>query len=215
MTDAQANLLLTAVISFIFAGAGAYFGSYLKQKGKNLATHEDINLLRDQVSVVTTTTKEIEDKIDSDSWVRQKQWELRQGVLFDAARRLTEADDALLMLNSAKQSSNVEPDQQENWLELKVAKQKRWGKAAAALDETRFFVAVVCEKEAVDAIESYAMLANLVAGGLATNLDSYKNAQVDLVKMLFAARSAIRKELGVDAKPTPQSTVSSASPSLD
>jgi hypothetical protein len=32
----------TAVTTFVAGGAGAYVGSYLKRKGENLATHEDI-----------------------------------------------------------------------------------------------------------------------------------------------------------------------------
>jgi hypothetical protein len=54
-----------AVIPFLCAGVGAYFGGYLKKKGVNLATHEDIDKVLDQVRAVTTTTKEIEAKISN------------------------------------------------------------------------------------------------------------------------------------------------------
>jgi hypothetical protein len=45
--------LLTVVITFAVAGAGAYLGSYLKKKGENLATHEDIHELVEHVAAVT------------------------------------------------------------------------------------------------------------------------------------------------------------------
>src|SRR6266581_3333324 len=33
---------------FVTAGLGSYFGAYLKRKGENLATHEDMNRLVEQ-----------------------------------------------------------------------------------------------------------------------------------------------------------------------
>jgi hypothetical protein len=71
----------TAVTTFVAGGAGAYLGSYLKKKGENLATHEDIDKLVDQVKAVTKATKEIEAKISDDVWSRQKRWEVQQAAL--------------------------------------------------------------------------------------------------------------------------------------
>ena len=41
--------LLTFGLLAVCAGAGGFLGSYLKTKGENLATHEDIDKLVDQV----------------------------------------------------------------------------------------------------------------------------------------------------------------------
>ena len=57
------------VTTFLAGGAGAYVGSYLKKKGENLATREDISALVAQVATVTKTTKEIEAAISCDLWV--------------------------------------------------------------------------------------------------------------------------------------------------
>jgi hypothetical protein len=59
------------VTTALASGGGAYLGSYLKKKGENLASHEDIAKLVDQVSAVTTTTKQIEATISSEMWQRQ------------------------------------------------------------------------------------------------------------------------------------------------
>jgi hypothetical protein len=67
------DLVITAVVS----GAAAYLGSYLRKKGENLATHEDINMLVKQVSAVTTTTKQIEAKISNEVWRRERKSELQ------------------------------------------------------------------------------------------------------------------------------------------
>jgi len=66
---------------------GCILGSYLKKKGENLATHEDIDKLVDQVQAVTKATKEIETKISSDLWDRQKQWDVE--TLFAASNRMS------------------------------------------------------------------------------------------------------------------------------
>lgn len=52
--------------------AGAYFGGYLRKKGENLATHEDIRKLTDQVAAVTTTTEQIKTEISDAAWNRQR-----------------------------------------------------------------------------------------------------------------------------------------------
>jgi hypothetical protein len=56
------SILVTAVV----AGGSAYFGSYLKKKSENLATHEDVDMFVKQVAAVTQTTKEIESTISGD-----------------------------------------------------------------------------------------------------------------------------------------------------
>jgi hypothetical protein len=61
-----------------------------------LATHEDIDKLVDQVRAVTQTTKEIEARISNEVWDRQKLWEMKREVVFDAMKRVVQADNALL-----------------------------------------------------------------------------------------------------------------------
>jgi hypothetical protein len=70
MTLPTLQTVMFWLIAALFAGFGAYFGSYFRKKGENLATHEDISKLVDQVSAVTKATKEIEAKISSDVWDR-------------------------------------------------------------------------------------------------------------------------------------------------
>jgi hypothetical protein len=73
---------------FVTTGLGAYLGSYLKRKGENLATHEDIDKLVNQVSAVTTTTKQIEATISNQTWQRERKAEL-QLRLIDSVNALT------------------------------------------------------------------------------------------------------------------------------
>ena len=57
-----------------------YIGAYLRKKGENLATHEDVDRLVAQVSAVTQVTKQIEAKVEKSSKVYERQLDILQGV---------------------------------------------------------------------------------------------------------------------------------------
>jgi hypothetical protein len=78
---------------------GGFLKSYMNKKGENLATHEDIDKLVDQMKAVTEATKKIEAEISTGVWDKQKRWVMRREVLFAAAKRMSEVDDALLSLS--------------------------------------------------------------------------------------------------------------------
>jgi hypothetical protein len=89
-----------AVTTFVTAGCGAYLGSYLKKKGENFATHEDIGKLVEQMKAVTHATKEIEAKISDDVWARQRRWELRRDIMLQAMDELTNMQGAMAALTA-------------------------------------------------------------------------------------------------------------------
>jgi hypothetical protein len=66
------------VTTALGSGAGAFLGSYLRKKGENLATHEDIDKLIDQVAAVTDATETIKAQIGSDLWTRQSVWQQKR-----------------------------------------------------------------------------------------------------------------------------------------
>jgi hypothetical protein len=101
------KLIALALTTLIGAFIGSFLGSYLKKKGENLATHEDLDKLVEQVRAVTTTTKEIEAKISTDVWDRQKRWEMKREVLFEATRRLGAVEDSLISLNAGRPGDRV------------------------------------------------------------------------------------------------------------
>jgi hypothetical protein len=95
LLDLIAKYAGTAVTTFVAGGAGAYVGSYLKRKGENLATHEDIGKLVAQVGAVTQATKEIEARISDEVWNRQRQWELKRELLLETVKGLAELERAM------------------------------------------------------------------------------------------------------------------------
>jgi hypothetical protein len=61
------------LLSLVGAGLGAYFGAYLREKGKNLATHEDIKRL-------TRIAEEIKSQVSAELWLGQTRWNLRRDL---------------------------------------------------------------------------------------------------------------------------------------
>src|SRR5579871_4289264 len=82
----------------------SFIPEYLKEKGKNLATHEDINKIVDQMTAVTQATKRIEANISDAVWDRQKRWELRREVLFDTTKAIAAMVNKLATFHSLVQT---------------------------------------------------------------------------------------------------------------
>lgn len=197
MTEA----LLTGIFSLIGAGGGAYLGAYLKRKGENLATHEDVDKLVGQMAAVTQATKEIEAKISSDVWNQQKRWEMKREVLFDAAKRIVELDEGLLALDTLLHMD--EPDGPQ-WVEHRHKAVLGWRDALARFEETKILVSVVCSKETSVGFSELGMfVSNLGAKLTKKDAQIYKQSMQDLAMLLMKTRAAIRKELGVDGAAAP------------
>ncbi len=63
--------IIFVIASFLMAGGGAWAGSYLREKGKNYASKEDIKTL-------TRLTEEIRSEVSGKMWLDQKRWDLKR-----------------------------------------------------------------------------------------------------------------------------------------
>ena len=112
-----------------------YLTGYVKKKGENRAIHEDIGKLTDQVAAVTKTAKEIEAKISSDLWDRQKRWELKREVLFEVTRKAAQIEDAIrglsTTLDSERKDTHAEGDL--DWMRRKNEALKAWIRVRTSL----------------------------------------------------------------------------------
>ena len=71
------NILLGMFVGYFFKG-------YLTKKGENLASKEDVKDLVARLSAVTEATKRIEADISTGVWDKQKRWDMKREVLFEA-----------------------------------------------------------------------------------------------------------------------------------
>jgi hypothetical protein len=214
---AMADLEVAVVwlgLNFIVSGFGAYCGLYLKQMGHSFATQEDINRLVDQVRSVKKATQVIEAKISTEVWDRQKLWELKRDVLFEATRRVGEIEELLNTLNSILQVELKEPKAGNlAWMEMKIGNNKKWSKALAHFDETKLFIEVTCEKETKEAFDSYGKLGVELATAInKRTADAYEKYFPELIVKHCAVRTAVRNELG--AEPGHAALTSQSSESL-
>jgi hypothetical protein len=134
-------LLLTGVA----AGVGAYIASYLKKKGENLATHEDLNKLVEQVSAVTHTTKLIEAQISTSMWDRQKQWEIKRDVYFDVLKEMATFEHSCRILLSTLRAERQfeEGTQPEELKQLKARAVMNWHDAQASFYRAKLMAQLV------------------------------------------------------------------------
>jgi hypothetical protein len=198
-----------AVLSFLLGAVlRPYLKGYASKKGENLATHEDISMLVDQVKAVTEATKKIEADISTGVWDRQKRWEMKREVLFEAARRVSEIDDAMLS-NSVvwKEDRAVQREwatttpsmeQQLAWGSAKHERIMKWAKASSNFDVSTALVLITCSKEAAEAFRELQTFITKLAAQLTKDPDAYDPARRELFTKILLAQKAIRKELEVD-----------------
>ena len=99
--DTAIQLLLTAAL----AGAGGYFGSYFREKGKNLATREDLEpIVRGQET--------IKQQIAHSGFVEQRRWELKREIIWDLQKTLADMMAASIELNALSHGTSTSTNSQ-------------------------------------------------------------------------------------------------------
>lgn len=188
-----------AVTTLISAFVGSFLAGYLRRKGENLATHEDIDKLVDQVAKVTATARQIEAKISNEVWDRQKQWELKREVLFEATKRLAELGDGLLSLNTIYQVQKKDNKYDDpSWVVIRHDGVMDWKRVAKNFEETYQLVQVTCTIQTIEMFGRVSRMTTAIAADITGKDDTeiYKASAMELEKLVAATRTAIRKELG-------------------
>jgi hypothetical protein len=192
-------LLVWWGITFAVAGGGAYFGAYLKKKGENLATHEDIDKVLVEVRATTQATKEIEAKISNDMWDKQKRWEMRRDLMFETTKQLAAAKDKLFSLYQAFDLvlKSKTPDSQE-LLETKKKAATEFNEAMNALDTHAGLIDLVCgEKTKNTVFEACVFLRKCSAAIVNGQPQVFLNSGKALGLGLDACINAMRAEMGL------------------
>ena len=178
-------------------GAGAFVGAYLKKKGENLATHEDIDKLVDQIKAVTIATKEIEAKISGDLWDRQKRWELKRDVLFELTKRIPLAGDALSRMVAVYTLNKAAGDKHDPFRsQQEVETFGSWITAVNALEGSILLAKLVCDPSVAIEVRAYCLLGRRLASATSKgNPEAYTEARDEILLKTNAALAAIRKEI--------------------
>lgn len=196
--DLLQSLIALGLVALV-AGLGAYFGSYLKTKGKNLATHEDIDKVLVEVRATTQATKEIEARISDNVWDRQKRWEMKRDVLFEMARK---ASLEIGAMNGLKAVYTTEKINVEKGLPARLEKRlgvgARWNDAAAEFEGMQILVAASCGIELVKSIGEFGLfMRNLSLEIVKLKPEAFDAALPEMARKAHAISLAIRKELEI------------------
>jgi len=203
--------VLTALFGALVGGFIRWWNAYSEQKGKNLATKEDIDDLVEQTRKLTQTTREIEAKIDDNVWNRQKQWELKRDILLDFVRVMREFDVATLALGIAIKSKSKDMVNPKPLLLQRVGeKLLTWEIISTKFEQSIYLALLVAGDETIDALQGLSRILRDIAGDVLeeSNLDAYASRNLELAKQLTQVRDLIRWELSVPS--ITRSDVSSA-----
>lgn len=176
-----------------------YLAGYMKKKGENLATKEDLDDLVKQVSAVTQATKAIEAKITDQVWNRQRHWEMKRDSLFAALQALGRVDDALVgvavVLEAEGKAAN--PDSLRS---AKAEARAAWHRAISDFQEKRVMALVVCGKKTNAALLNAGQQSKDCARKLfAGQSNSYEEAAPSLKPAIARVFAVIRRELAVES----------------
>lgn len=191
--------VIVPIISFVGGWLGSFVGAYLKKKGENLATQEDIGKLVEQVAAVTKTTKEIEAKISDEVWGRQRVWEMKRDAFFALMKAESRVTDALIGLSSAlttaKQNSPITPAGRE----LARKATETWFDASADFESAGAQARIVCGPDLEGRINSmYTFLTGTssdIAKADTSEKAKLKPYNAKFVEEREALLAAVRKEL--------------------
>ena len=134
--------LTTLVTAFI----GSFLAGYLRKKGENLATHEDVSKLVEQMAAITTATKEIEAKISNDVWERQRKWEVKREALFEALRELANVEFALANLDLTFVVARSSGQIRAHTTDMRQATET-WNTALVNFKKARMLALLVCSAQ--------------------------------------------------------------------
>jgi hypothetical protein len=184
---------LQAVMMFVGSLGGGALGAFWKTKAENEAMRQDVGEL-------TRITKRIEDEISSDTWSRQKRWELKQRVLFETTRRVSAAFEALKDVDNVLQTEIKYPIGKDipSWAQLKVDHNTAWFRASAALNESRLFISVTCSDKMYGAINEFIVFMTMIASAISNkDPEIFENSTTRMFALQDAVRDAIRTELEI------------------
>ena len=205
-----------SVVTVLSAGIGAYIGAYLKKKGENLATHEDLGKLVKEMEATTNATKRIEAQISNEVWDRQRQWELKRDTVVSAVQAMDAVKDALMSYAARREGAKhvgIDPKMSENVMESMTT----WTERSSAFEAKRAMAALICGKEFNDALWK---IQQTLRGGFSKlfkdTISTYDDIGAEIRDRTIDAIVAARNELGIpEFKATSPPTGSSAVPTPD
>lgn len=211
---AAIGYILTGFIGVVIGGLIRWWNAYSDEKGKNLATKEDFNDLKEQTRQLTETTKEIESKIDNRMWDRQKQWELKRDTVIELVKVMKEFEQATMALGIAIKAKIAAPDNMKLFHQEKVSKRIAvWEPLSVKLEQHIYLATLVFGRETISALHGVAVIVRDVSSDALSekNPDAYAARNLELVQQFSKLRDVLRDDLGFSPMFQPAGSIPSKS----
>ena len=103
---------LVVLLSSLAALCGSFFGAYVGEKAKHLATKEDFKDLLDQQKKTTAATEEVRTLVADKAWLRQQIWVEKRKLYSETLQAFTDVHRAADGMAEANHLSKM-PEHQE------------------------------------------------------------------------------------------------------
>jgi hypothetical protein len=122
----------------------SFLPSYMREKGKNLATKEDIQELARQTEILTQTTKEIEARISISVWSKEQRWDIQKTALLDSLKELATAETFLVRLVQTFVDTKDHP---QGWEPRRKEANEKYAERINNFWRTQLAIEIVCGRE--------------------------------------------------------------------
>lgn len=185
---------------FLIAGGGAYLGSYLREKGRNLATREDLNGVLTQLRETTRTTEEIKTHFSGALWVEQARWDLKRDLYYRLLENLDETKRSIRNLLDVFQSWPDSDALQQEWERKQARAEERLDRALAEIHRARAVSAIVLSDQALEVLDE--LYRARKPTGRAEEADEWLEHEVAATNKAYAllVEAAKRDLLGVEPR---------------
>jgi hypothetical protein len=177
----------------------SFLPSYMRDKGKNLATKEDIQELARQMGTLTQTTKEIEERISISAWSKQQRWDVQKTALLNSFKDLATAETFLVRL---VQTFVDTKDQPPGWETRRKEANEKYAERINNFWRTQLAIEIVCGREIASHFQEIDTIFDRVRKKLKQGeFDDIWNTQYP--ELLAAKRQlgeTVRRRLGLDVE---------------
>jgi hypothetical protein len=188
-----------SLLAFVVGLFSRFFlPSYMQEKGKNVATKEDLEELTRQTGLLAQTTKEIEARISIGVWSQQQRWDIQKTALLESLKDLSTAETFLVRLVQTFADTKDHPP---GWEIRRKEANEKYAKEINNFWRTQLAIEIVCGREIGSHFQEIDSIFDRVRKRLKQGeFDDIWNTQYP--ELLVAKRQlgeTVRSRLGIDA----------------
>jgi hypothetical protein len=116
---------------------------YGMERGKNQATHADIQMLREDQAKLTQSVESVRQSILHEYWTTQRMWELKKEAIFDAVKELSELQHAVFDVSVQYRISDANPTN-DDCFNKAIDSATRYNKQISSFWRARTLVFLTC-----------------------------------------------------------------------